>query len=437
MPYLEFKEGSSQKFWDIKHTSKLTYRVMYGKLGSLGTKKHFEFKTEKEKNTNYKKLIETKLKKGYKKVSLGSKKKLKIVKLNTQKKPHSSSIKTKKKPCPSGKVVNPKTGRCIKMKLRSGTIKKDRQCPPGKVVNPKTGRCIKMKLRSGTKKKTVVDKVWSIKDGVMLAHTYKDPKTGKINIPPKGTPQAPNGWYLSEKYDGYRAIWDGKNFLSRNGNLFHAPESFKSKFPADIVLDGELFIGREKFEEHGILRKKKVDEGAWEKAGVKFNVFDSPTMTGTFESRMTRLAALVKKLCSANCPIKLVKQTKIKNEKQMMIIFEKLTKQGAEGVMLRAPNSPYEGKRSKYLLKVKQLFDAECRIIGYKKGTGKYKRYLGAFECALEKDPKIKFTISGMDDEIRMNYKTTHPIGTLVTFTYMGLSAKGVPRHPNYLRKRT
>ena len=31
MPYLEFKEGSSQKFWDIKHTSKLTYRVMYGK----------------------------------------------------------------------------------------------------------------------------------------------------------------------------------------------------------------------------------------------------------------------------------------------------------------------------------------------------------------------------------------------------------------------
>ena len=62
------------------------------------------------------------------------------------------------------------------------------------------------------------------------------------------------------------------------------------------------------------------------------------------------------------------------------------------------------------------------RIIGYKKGTGKYKRYLGAFECALEKDPKIKFTISGMDDEIRMNYKTTHPIGTLVTFTYMGLS---------------
>ena len=58
---------------------------MYGKIGSTGTKKNYEFKTEKERNTNYKKLIESKLKKGYKKVSLGSKKKLKIVKLKIQK----------------------------------------------------------------------------------------------------------------------------------------------------------------------------------------------------------------------------------------------------------------------------------------------------------------------------------------------------------------
>lgn len=61
---------------------------------------------------------------------------------------------------------------------------------------------------------------------------------------------------------------------------------------------------------------------------------------------------------------------------------------------------------------------------------------LGAFNCELVKNKKINFTISGMDDTIRQNYKTTHPLGTIVTFTYMGLSEKGVPRHPNYLRKR-
>ena len=64
-------------------------------------------------------------------------------------------------------------------------------------------------------------------------------------------------------------------------------------------------------------------------------------------------------------------------------------------------------------------------------GTGKYKGMLGAFECALVSNPKITFTISGMNDEIRKNYKKTHPLGTIVTFTYIGLTASGVPRHPN------
>ena len=52
------------------------------------------------------------------------------------------------------------------------------------------------------------------------------------------------------------------------------------------------------------------------------------------------------------------------------------------------------------------------------------------------KNKKAIFTISGMDDSIRKNYKKTHPIGTIVTFTYMGLTESGIPRHPNYLRKR-
>mgnify|MGYP003685684679 FL=1 len=117
-------------------------------------------------------------------------------------------------------------------------------------------------------------------------------------------------------------------------------------------------------------------------------------------------------------------------------MFYKIVKKGGEGIMLRSPHSPYEGKRSSHLLKVKQLFDDECRIIGYNKGSGKYSNMLGAFKCELIKNNNIKFTISGMDDSIRKNYLNTHPIGTKVTFTYMGLSSNGVPRHPNYLRIR-
>jgi serine/threonine protein kinase len=80
------------------------------------------------------------------------------------------------KPCPEGKEINPKTGRCIKIKTRpdcpEGTIrnettgrcvkvKTEKKCPEGKVINPKTGRCIKNK----TEKKCPEGKVINPKTG--------------------------------------------------------------------------------------------------------------------------------------------------------------------------------------------------------------------------------------------------------------------------------
>src|SRR5438552_3976778 len=36
----------------------------------------------------------------------------------------------------------------------------------------------------------------------------------------------PTGWWLSEKLDGVRAYWDGSQIVSRQGNLYHAPDWF-------------------------------------------------------------------------------------------------------------------------------------------------------------------------------------------------------------------
>ena len=65
------------------------------------------------------------------------------------------------KECPPGKEINPKTGRCIKIKTKTQKNRKmkipkkimekleqrPKTCPPGKEINPKTGRCIKIKTR--------------------------------------------------------------------------------------------------------------------------------------------------------------------------------------------------------------------------------------------------------------------------------------------------
>jgi hypothetical protein len=56
-------------------------------------------------------------------------------------------------PCPAGKVLNPKTKKCVKAKkvkadddkagAAAAVAKKVKDCPEGKILNPKTNRCIK------------------------------------------------------------------------------------------------------------------------------------------------------------------------------------------------------------------------------------------------------------------------------------------------------
>ena len=58
--------------------------------------------------------------------------------------------------------------------------------------------------------------------------------------------------------------------------------------------------------------------------------------------------------------------------------MDKILDKNGEGVMLKDPTSEYVGKRSRKLLKVKKFDDAEATIIGFHKGTGKYKGMMGA-----------------------------------------------------------
>ena len=57
-------------------------------------------------------------------------------------------------PCPSGKILNPRTNRCVKKTGRIGKkliLSKDKECDENKVLNPKTKRCVKKLSRIGRK----------------------------------------------------------------------------------------------------------------------------------------------------------------------------------------------------------------------------------------------------------------------------------------------
>ena len=70
----------------------------------------------------------------------------------------------------------------------------------------------------------------------------------------------PAKYLVSEKYDGVRAIWDGKVLRFRSGRAVDAPAWFIAKLPAQ-PLDGELWLARGRFEAlSGIVRKTEPED---------------------------------------------------------------------------------------------------------------------------------------------------------------------------------
>jgi DNA ligase-1 len=237
----------------------------------------------------------------------------------------------------------------------------------------------------------------------------------------------PTGWWMSEKYDGLRGYWDGQKLWSRKGNLIHAPDYFLAELPRDIALDGELWIGHGKFEETmSIVRSEKPDD-RWER--VRYMVFDAPQAKGTFEQRMQFLRENVSE---GNRFVKVVAQERCQGVTQLLAERDRVVREGGEGLMLRQPESTYEARRSPTLLKVKPYDDAEATVIAHEPGKGKFAGKLGALR--VRADDGREFSIgSGLTDADR---ESPPPVGTVITYRFRGLTAKGLPRFPSYLRIR-
>lgn len=229
-----------------------------------------------------------------------------------------------------------------------------------------------------------------------------------------------SSWYMSEKLDGVRAYWDGRQLISRNGNVFTAPKFFTKNFP-DFKLDGELWSKRADFENISSIVKSS-DNLRWKQ--LSYNVFEVPNAKGNLLQRLS--------LVQESKYLKLVKQEKIKNKEHLDLYLKEVEKLKGEGVVIRDGNLPYYVGRNKNALKVKSYEDAECKVVSYNEGNGKYTNKLGSLNCKLKNGKIIKIG-SGLSDEQR----TTPPnINSVITFKYYGLTSKGNPRFPIYLRQR-
>jgi len=237
----------------------------------------------------------------------------------------------------------------------------------------------------------------------------------------------PAGWWISEKLDGVRAFWDGKQFISRLGNLFHAPDWFTAGLP-DVPLDGELWLARKQFQRAVSIVRRQDKSEHWKE--ISYVVFDAPKLEKGFEERLAFVRECVdpSRLPYAR-PHDHQRCDGVDHLRQELARLEAL---GGEGLMLRRAGSRYESGRSSTLLKVKTFHDAEARVIAHQAGAGKHKGRLGALLVELANGTKFAVG-TGFSDAERSH---PPPVGSFITFRYQELSDGGVPRFPSYVGVR-
>ena len=235
-------------------------------------------------------------------------------------------------------------------------------------------------------------------------------------------------YLVSEKFDGMRAIWDGKTFYTRRGNEIHAPAWFTKGLPK-TPLDGELWLSRGQFDAlSGAVRKDMPIDAEWQH--ITYNVFELPDAPGTFEARTKRIVEIVRQV---NIPhLKGVEQFRVKNEAALNLRLKQVVAKGGEGLMLHRADAQYETGRSAALLKLKLLYDAEASVVAHTAGRGKYKGKLGAL--VVETPEGIRFKLgTGFSDTQREN---PPKIGSMVTYTYKDKTKNGKPKFASFLRVR-
>ena len=232
---------------------------------------------------------------------------------------------------------------------------------------------------------------------------------------------------VSEKYDGVRALWDGLVLRHRSGREVSAPRAFVDSLP-DAPLDGELWLGRGRFETlSGIVRTASPRQADW--AGIRYMVFELPGAAGSFAERAVRLAELVRNSRAAQ--LVAAPQERAADRAALQRRLEAVTAAGGEGLMLHLAAAPVATGRSDVLMKLKPHLDGEAVVVAARLGAGKYQGAVGALEVETA-DGKRFLVGSGLTDALR---RAPPQRGTVITYRYRELTSNGVPRFATYLRR--
>ena len=240
--------------------------------------------------------------------------------------------------------------------------------------------------------------------------------------------RSPQGFLVSEKFDGVRAVWDGQVLRFRSGRVLSAPPWFIAALP-QMALDGELWIGRGQFDLlSGVVRKEVPDDAAWR--AVKYLVFDAPGRAAPFAERVSFVQSTLK-AAGVNWLMPVHQET-VKDKSDVQVRLQETVRQGGEGLVLHRADALWRPGRTDALYKLKPEPDEEGQVVGHQPGKGRLKGQTGALLVQMPSGQRFALG-SGLSDALR---REPPPIGAWVTYRYRDRTPSGLPRFASFLRVR-
>ncbi len=197
--------------------------------------------------------------------------------------------------------------------------------------------------------------------------------------------------YSQPKLDGIRAIATKYGLYSRAGNVHknvaHINAALAPIFAVypNLILDGELYSHAMKEDFGGIVgavkreAKTPLEKDLAEK--IEYHIYD--VVGGIADEGFNQRYYFLQQRDLLAPTLRLVPTTLVSSQADCDRLYSEYLRDGYEGQMLRIGNVPYEGKRSKSLLKRKTFDDAEFPIIAIHAGQGNWAGYAKSITVLL------------------------------------------------------
>lgn len=257
---------------------------------------------------------------------------------------------------------------------------------------------------------------------VMLLRTFNEKKA---NFP----------LLMAPKLDGVRGRFKNGNMYTRQGKVIkgldHICDALTDLGDEFNDLDGELTVPGDLFDKaSGLIRNDHpVPEAV-------YNIFDYPSYGfpkyhAIKKMRYVHLQDLFNRDLLPSC-IKLIIHVFVKSMEEVERYHDMYLSAGFEGSVLYDPESLYEDKRSYDWMRLVPIKSADCPIIGYEIGKGKYSHTLGKIIIGF-RGHRVKVG-SGFTDALRdeiWNNKEKY-LTKIVKVEYKERTKAGSMRQPRF-----